>query len=433
MSEKDQQELSYLGKIRSFGWNARMYLLHIFGMDVIHGAWEVLFNLYLLALGFPISFIGLRLAILGIASALASVPAGRLADKLDRKWGFIIGDGGGAICSVVLIMSTDGTTILAFSAVAAAFGSLHHVTEVPFMAENSEPKERIHLFSVGTGFRTLAAMFGALIAGFLPLMLVDDGMSTIEAYRLAVHVGIAGWFISLVPAVLLRRNPIIEEDSVGPDTNKEGVQKKGIFSAIKTPQTVFRFVAISAILSLGAGFVLRLANVFFLEDAHASEYEIGTVFAVGSLFLAIGAFLAPFVVDKLGEVASIYWTRFAAIPFILLIGFAPALATPETVVSLAGLAWVLRTTLFNMSNPVMDSFSMGQLQPSERATFVGISSMFSSALAALGAYLGASMMQTGDFRTPFVVMAVTYLLSTYLFLHWFRGSVGKSDPVQSAN
>jgi hypothetical protein len=76
---------------------------------------------------------------------------------------------------------------------------------------------------------------------------------------------------------------------------------------------------------------------------------------------------------------------------------------------------------------------MGQLQPSERATFVGISSMFSSALAALGAYLGASMMQTGDFRTPFVVMAVTYLLSTYLFLHWFRGSTGKSDRVQSAD
>ena len=433
MSDEDQQELSYFGKIRSFGWNARMYLLHVFGMDVIHGAWEVLFNLYLLALGFPISFIGLRLAILGVASALASVPAGRLADKLDRKWGFIIGDGGGAICSVILIMSTDGTTILAFSAVAAAFSSLHHVTEVPFMAENSEPKERIHLFSVGSGFRTLAAMCGALIAGFLPLMLVDDGMSTIDAYRLAVHVGIAGWFISLIPAVLLRRNPVMEEDSTEGESAGNQVQKKGIFTAIKTPQIVFRFVAISAILSLGAGFVLRLANVFFLEDAHASEHEIGAVFAVGSLFLAIGAFLAPFVVDKLGEVAAIYWTRFAAIPFILLIGFAPSLATPETVVSLAGLAWALRTTLFNMSNPVMDSFSMGLLQPSERATFGGVSSMFSSALAALGAYLGASMMGAGDFRTPFVIMAVTYLLSTYLFLRWFKEGAEKSDRMKSTD
>ena len=116
--------MSYFGKIRNFGWNARLYLLHIFGMDVIHGAWEVLFNLYLLAIGFPVTFIGLRLAVLGVATAIASIPAGRLADRIDRKWGFIIGDGGGAICSLVLIMSIDGTTILAVSAVSACFGAL---------------------------------------------------------------------------------------------------------------------------------------------------------------------------------------------------------------------------------------------------------------------------------------------------------------------
>jgi MFS family permease len=113
----------------------------------------------------------------------------------------------------------------------------------------------------------------------------------------------------------------------------------------------------------------------------------------------------------------------------LLIGFAPQLATPETVVSIAGLAWVLRTALFNMSNPVMDSLTMGKLQPSERATYVGIPAMFWSAMTALGAFLGARMMDVGDFRTPFVIMAVTYALSTYLFQHWFHGDKGLSDSL----
>ena len=65
-----------------------MYLLHIFGMDVIHGAWEVLFNLYLLLI-FPelgIAFVGLRIAVMGVAGALSSIPAGKFADSLDRKW-----------------------------------------------------------------------------------------------------------------------------------------------------------------------------------------------------------------------------------------------------------------------------------------------------------------------------------------------------------
>ena len=54
--------------------------------------------------------------------------------------------------------------------------------------------------------------------------------------------------------------------------------------------------------------------------------------------------------------------------------------------------------------------------------------MFSSGLAAVGAYLGASLMAGGDYRTPFIAMAVAYLISTYLFLRWFKGTAGLSDP-----
>ena len=97
-------------------------------------------------------------------------------------------------------------------------------------------------------------------------------------------------------------------------------------------------------------------------------------------------------------------------------------------VSLAGLAWVLRTSLFNMSGPAFEAFSMGQLHPTERATYIGISRLFGSAMAAVGGYLGAVLMSGGDFRTPFVVMAVLYAISTALFMQWFRGTPGLSDP-----
>jgi hypothetical protein len=75
----------------------------------------------------------------------------------------------------------------------------------------------------------------------------------------------------------------------------------------------------------------------------------------------------------------------------------------------------------------MESFTMGKLQPSERATYVGISNMFSSALAAVGAFFGAQLMGGGDFRTPFILMAVAFLVSTLFFQHWFRGDKGLSD------
>ena len=54
---------AYFAKTRQFSRNANLYVLHVIGMDMIHGSFTVLFNLYLLALGFDIRFIGLRLMI----------------------------------------------------------------------------------------------------------------------------------------------------------------------------------------------------------------------------------------------------------------------------------------------------------------------------------------------------------------------------------
>ena len=424
-SLEDLRGLSgYLKKVKLFSRNARLYLLHIFGMDVIHGTWEVLFNLYLLEVGFSIGFIGIRLAVMGVTGALVAVPAGWLADRFDRKWGFIVGDGGGAAMALLLISTGNSAVILVASAVAAAFGALHHVTEAPFMAENSEPAERIHLFSVGSGFRTLAAMIGALVAGFTPRwMAATWNLSTVAAFRWAAYIGVAWWFLSLIPAVLMR--PYVSQEVA--QARAEVPRGRGLLSGVQSPGLIVRFVTIGALLGLGGGFVLPLANVFFSEEAHAAEHEIGLTFAAGSLFLALGAFLAPLVVERFGKTRAIWMSRFSAIPFILLIGFAPDLATPATVVSLAGAAFVLRTALFNMSGPVYDAYTMERLHPTERATFTGIAAMFFSGSAAIGGFMGARLMNGGDFRTPFVVMAVLYLISTWLFLRWFGG---RSDATE---
>jgi MFS family permease len=415
----------YLANVRRFSRNAKLYLLHVIGMDLIHGTWEVLFNLYLLELGFGIEFIGLRLAVMGVAGAVASVPMGWLSDRIGRKAGFLLGDGGGAVMSLVQILSVNPVVLLVAPVIAATFGALHHVTESPFMAENSEKRERVHLFSVSDGLRTLSAMGGSLIAGFLPLWLAGQlSIEKVVAYRYAVVIGIAWWFLSLIPALMLKRHVSREvaearrEAELNPANPRGGLRK--LFANVKNPVIIGKFLLVGGLLSLGAGFVLPLMNVFFREGVHAHAHEIGLTFAGGSLFLALGAFLAPFVAERLGKVASVFWTRLAAVPFILLIGLSPDLATPATVMSLAGAAYILRTTLFNLANPVAEAFQMELLHPLERATATGLEATLGRILTAGGGFLGAQLMATGDFRTPFFVMAATYLGSTLLFWAFFR-------------
>ncbi len=409
---------AYVANLRRFSRNARLYLLHIVGMDVIHGTWEVIFNLYLLELGFSIGFIGTRLAVMGISRVVAAVPAGWLSDRVGRKWGFIIGDGGGALLAVIQILSVDPAVLLVAPAFQAAFGALHHVTESPFMAENSEPEERVHLFSVGSGMRTLAAMAGALIAGLFPAWLADTfGLPKVTAFRWATLLGIAGWFLSLIPAVMLR--PYLSAE-VASAMTESPVSGRGLRASIRNPRTIGRLVVVSALLALGSGLTLSLANVYFHEGVGADEAEIGVTFAAGSLFLALASFAAPFVEARFGRVKSVTVTRFAAVPFILVIAFAPSLATPTAVVSLAGVAFVLRTTLFNMAGPVYEAFSMALLHPGERATFVGITSLAGGGLAAAGGWLGAQSMDRGAFGVPWLAMAVLYAASTALFWRFFR-------------
>src|SRR6201988_2825800 len=51
----------YAVALRSFSRNARLFIVHVIGMDTVHGTSLVLVNLYFLAVGLSIEFIGLRL------------------------------------------------------------------------------------------------------------------------------------------------------------------------------------------------------------------------------------------------------------------------------------------------------------------------------------------------------------------------------------
>jgi hypothetical protein len=64
----------YVAKTREFSRNANLYVIHVMGMDMIHGSFNVLFNLYLLAIGFDVKFIGLRLMIQAISRSATAVP-----------------------------------------------------------------------------------------------------------------------------------------------------------------------------------------------------------------------------------------------------------------------------------------------------------------------------------------------------------------------
>ena len=377
----------YVEAVRRFSRNARLYMVHIVGMDMIHGTWDVLFNLYLLALFEPthgvilfgqhvhaIEFVGMRLAVGAVASGIGSLPAGLLSDRIGRQASFILGDGVGALISLLNVLVTDPLFLLCTPVASSLAGSLHHVSETAFMAENSEARERVHLFSVGGSLSTAVGMVGSLIAASHPAFVGWFG-GQLPAYRAATLIGVVLWFLSLIPAVMLREQP--RRGPAGSPRVAIGLQH------IRHPGLVARLAATGALLSVGYAAALPFMNVFFHEHLHADEADIGTTFATASLFVAIGGLFAPLIASRLGKVCGVTVARLAAVPVVLSLGLAPESAGELSLgLTAAGMAIALRAMLMTISLPIAEAFAMEVLDASERATMVGLESAASSLLRA---------------------------------------------------
>jgi MFS family permease len=326
------------------------------------------------------------------------------------------------VLSLIAISTSDPTLLLVTGFLSGVSSAIHGVAEPAFMAENSEDFERVHLFSVSDGTRTAAAIIGSALAGLVPLLFAGgDETATIGLYRTTAYFGIGGWFASLIPAVMLQQ-------IATPEIPKGGL--RNLFAGIQHPKRIWRLTAPEVTLALGAGFALPLMNVFFKQNLGSPEIEIGATFAAGEAFLVVGAFLAPLLVTRLGKVRSVVYTRMLAIPFILLIAFSPDVGGAlGSVFTVAGLAHIARITFANMASPVRSAFAMEILDPRERGTQVGIELALASALSGLASYLGAQLMDAGDFRTPFFLMAAAILAANGLFWRYFAGWEKEPLPV----
>jgi MFS family permease len=412
----------YVSRTREFSRNANLYVLHVIGMDMIHGSWTVVFNLYLLAIGFDIRFIGLRLVVEYISRAVTALPAGLVSDRIGRKASFILGDGVGAVLRLFMILTTSEFLLLALPAFGTFFGNLHHTAEPAFMAENSRPTERVHLFAVAGSLRTFSAMIGALIAGLVPVLFIDT-LGTVGAYRYATYAGLALWFLSLIPAVMLRtyeagERP--EQQFAAANDGRRGL--RSLFSGIQHPRRIAFFVLTSGFAALGFGVVGPLFNVVFHEGhTHAEEGELGVIFASGELALAAATLLTPLLLIRLLRVDAIVITRLLSLPFVLGMGLWPLIVGEgHLLVLLVGASYVGRISTLRMGGPLDDAFNMDVLDARERATNTGLEIAASAIVSAGAIWVGARMLDGGDFTTPFLIMAGASLVSTAIYWRVFR-------------
>ncbi|NUQ86347.1 MAG: hypothetical protein HUU11_16705, partial [Anaerolineales bacterium] len=82
--------VEYSSRVRAFKPNARFYLLNVIVTGAAIGVFRLIFNFYVLSLGFDEALLGNLITASSFVALLAALPMGYLADTIGRKASLVI-------------------------------------------------------------------------------------------------------------------------------------------------------------------------------------------------------------------------------------------------------------------------------------------------------------------------------------------------------
>lgn len=396
----------YQDKISRFRPNARFYLLFTIISGGAFGIFRLLFNFYLLSLGYDEALLGRLLTASSLVALLGALPAGYVSDRLGRKPALLLAATGttGAVLGMVLWREVTGFYVM--NVVMGLGQSLSGVTFGPFLMENSGDEERTYLFSFSSGIQMTAAFVGNWLGGSLPGWLgTTAGVSatSTEAYAWSLVVVAALALVGIMPLLFLRRRDA---------GSRTGGSTSPFRYTREHPLLLGKLIAPMFVTSLGAGLLMPFMNVFFRHEHGSSDSTIGTLFAIGSLAMAVGLLVAPPLADRFGKMKIVVLSQAFSVPFLAVLGFAPWFW-------LSSFAYLIRLALMNMSNPVYQAFVMEHVEEEARATVASLVSMSWSFGWAFSPTVSGWLQVHYGFNPVFLGTIGSYIIAIYLYWRFF--------------
>jgi MFS family permease len=398
---------SYLGTVRQFSRNAKLFLTYSILAELGSGIWSVMFNLYLLRAGYPITFIGAFWLVNMACHGLAALPAGIIADRFGRRRSFFIATSISVVAQGSLLFTSGEVAILVLAGLAGLGEAFHAVTGAPFMMENSEPRERAHLFSLNSAFLQFSRFAGSLTGGFLPLVWAGIiGLPSLDpqAARWALVTGLPLTVIALVPLAFMRERPVELAHSFKELLN---------FPKMASFKSVMQLTLLSVMVGTAFGLTIRFFNVFFQEAHGASDGQIGATLALGSIAGAGAILISPILAQRWGKVKSIMFTQALSVPLLMLMALVPSY-------SLVTSLFLIRGAMYSMAGPLRNQLSMELVTAKERGTTAGFSHATFDLGGSVGAGVAGVLIAGGGFATAFTAAALLILVPAVLYFTFFE-------------
>ncbi|MER2262523.1 MAG: MFS transporter [Psychrobacillus sp.] len=406
-------------KVVSFNRNILMFMLANVLIQIGMGVFSVMYNLYIKELGFPETLNGKIIAMTSLASAIMLVPAGFLSDRFGRKKIIIIGAvvAAGTLFYRSLMVSEQSLVYAAF--LTGLFMALVQVSGIPFLAENSNASERMHLFSIHFSLMTLAGVVGSLGGGVLAdLLHALGGLSVEDAIMYVLVIGATIFTLGLLP--LTKLNPVGNKATSLdiPNDNPNDKRTTEPSSFRKNLKIIILFGFANLLIGTGSGLVIPYLNLYFSNRFDASNSYVGLILSLGSAMTAVAMLLGPALVKRVGKVKALVIFQLLSIPFLFITGYTNSLL-------IASIAFLMRQALMNAGNPIQSAIAMELVQDKYKGLANSVNQMvFNVGWASTGAISTGLVMTFGfywGYAYTFTITGVLYLIaSTYFFLVFGR-------------
>ena len=393
------------GLLRHYGLESRsvlMFLLASFLVQSTMGALNVILNLYILELGFSEEFAGILLSVKLFTTGLVCIPAGIFCARWGVRKALILATVALGL-GVLILAFTSTPWLLSIGAVLIGSAQATKAVSVPlFLVENSSPRIRQNLFSLNFSMMMFANMTGNALSGYLPMLWLDP----LSGYTGTLMIYGFMALLSVIPLFLI----VAREQ-----TSTEGMGSQ-LFQGLKMlrgERSMGRLMLCHALIGFGAGLIVPLFNIFLSNRLAATSGQIGVIMSIAQVGTAIGGLLVPFVVARLGRVATVVVLRFASIPFLILI------ATLTNIYGV-GAVFFLRSALMNMTNPVESNFAMEMVGQSRRAVWSSLLKTMDTLTRGFSVLAGGWLMARFSYSVPYYFTCGLYFVTVIAYWYWFK-------------
>lgn len=411
----------FLSQFRSLDRPARLFM----GVTVLGGIltsmWMLFFNFYILKMGFDRQFLGLINSVSAMAALVFGIPMGLFSDQIGRKKAILIGIGIFSIASTLELLVTNRYLLLLLAFLSSVGGTLHFLNIAPFLMKVSRSETRTYVFSLNFGLSILAGVIGNLIAGQASSLfggILQVSSTSITAYRATLLSALSLDYLAFALMVFIKEPGFENADSSTRRVKTER-QIKSIFVSLRkliTQPIVLKLALVQIVLGFGVAILSPYMNLFFHEKFFVSDRTLGLIFGVKSLMTGLGSMMVP-KLERIfrNRIKMVAFSQFLGGISLLVMGFSPGLP-------LAIFGFLLGGVFLLIPIPVMNAFSMEQVDESQQATLGSVRELSWQASWGIGPYISGILQDRQGFSPVFVLSVCTACFSAALHNHFFRKS-----------